>query len=263
MIFQGGLAPFPHLGSSPLWIPHDWAYHCSRVQLLSCSILVAYITLRVHRLLYICFLTKAKCPKIFRYGSAIDCVVKGLSWFYLVVHMRFRIVSILLLFIHLLLLSLCVGVVLGNCFVVLFSVSVTVLQSRELLALLHCVLTVVWFSVFCVSSTQCIGLVCSIYMIVAFPGHTDRWHSTIKIIPDNVFCLFVFSYQRIVQTSLGLKESNCFSRGVRTRFSKAMGPPLDPLMTGRTIVLGCSSSLFHFCCLSYTNEDVVLVHRLV
>ena len=54
----------------------------------------------------------------------------------------------------------------GGCvryfFAVVFLVSVIVLQSRELLALLHCVLAVVWLSVFCVSSTQYSGLVCSI-----------------------------------------------------------------------------------------------------
>ena len=57
--------------------------------------------------------------------------------------------------------------------------SVIVLQSRELLTLLRSVLVVIWFSKFCVSSTKCSGLVCSICMIVAFPGHTDRWHSPI------------------------------------------------------------------------------------
>ena len=76
--------------------------------------------------------------------------------------MRFKISSILFLFIHLLLLPLCVCVLLDICFVVMFLVFVIVLQSRELLALLHCVLDVVWLSVFCVSSTQCSGLVGSV-----------------------------------------------------------------------------------------------------
>ena len=97
------------------------------MQLLSCSILVAYITLLVHRLLYICFLAKAKCLKFLRYDSAINSVVKSLSLFHLVVHMRFRIFSILLLFIYLLLLPLCGGCV-SYFFVGLSLVSVIVLQ---------------------------------------------------------------------------------------------------------------------------------------
>ena len=43
-------------------------------------------------------------------------------------------------------------------------------------------------------------------------------------------------------------------------------PPLAPFgspMTGRTIVLGCSSSAVYICCLSYTNDDVVLVIRIL
>ena len=136
------------------------------------------------------FLGKGQVYKILRYGSAINSVVRELSWFHLVVHMRFRIFSILLLFIHLLLLPLCVGVVLGICYVVLLLVSVIVLQSRELLALLHCVLGVVWLSVFCVSSTQCSGLVCYSYSFVIERAACFTSLCSCCCVALSVLCLF-------------------------------------------------------------------------
>ena len=37
---------------------------------------------------------------------------------------------------------------------------------------LTCVLAVMWLAVFCVSSSQCRGLVCALTVFVAFSGHT-------------------------------------------------------------------------------------------